>query len=95
MIEERKDHLLGNGFSFISKNKIKILDQHKEFLDQLNCKFITVESDVLESNPWVSGFLELGDTFVIRPDKYIYGCSSNNVSLEEIIDDLKARMIRN
>ena len=50
---------------------------------------------MLESNPWVSGFLELGDTFVIRPDKYIYGCSSNNVSLEEIIDDLKARMIRN
>ncbi|MDG2020099.1 MAG: FAD-dependent monooxygenase [SAR86 cluster bacterium] len=95
VIEERKDHLLGNGFSFISKNKIKILDHHKEFLDQLNCKFITVEADVLESNPWVSGFLELGDTFVIRPDKYIYGCSSNNVSLEEIIDDLKARMIRN
>ena len=95
VIEERKDHLLGNGFSFISKNKIKILDHHKEFLDQLNCKFITVEADVLESNPWVSGFLELGDTFVIRPDKYIYGCSSNNVLLEEIIDDLKARMIRN
>jgi hypothetical protein len=41
----------------------------------------------------VAGFLELGDTFIIRPDKYIYGCSSNNVSLDELIEDLKSRML--
>jgi len=93
LIEERKDHLLGDGFVFLSKHKIEISEEHKDFLDKLNCCFITIETDEIESNPWVAGYLELGDTFIIRPDKYIYGCSSNNVSLEELIEDLKSRIL--
>jgi hypothetical protein len=86
---------LGDGFAFLSKQEIEISEEHKEFLDKLNCCFVTLEKDVIESNPWVAGFLELGDTFIIRPDKYIYGCSSNNVSLDELIEDLKSRMSLN
>ena len=95
LIEEHQDYLLGDGFAFLSKQEIKISEEHEEFLDKLNCCFVTLEKDVIESNPWVAGFLELGDTFIIRPDKYIYGCSSNNVSLDELIEDLKSRMLLN
>jgi 2-polyprenyl-6-methoxyphenol hydroxylase-like FAD-dependent oxidoreductase len=95
LIEERKDYLLGDGFVFLSKHKIEISEEHKDFLDKLNCCFITIETNEIESNPWVAGYLELGDTFIIRPDKYIYGCSSSNVSLDELIEDLKSRMLLN
>ena len=95
LIEAHQDYLLGDGFAFLSKQEIEISEEHKEFLDKLNCCFVTLEKDVIESNPWVAGFLELGDTFIIRPDKYIYGCSSNNVSLDELIEDLKSRMSLN
>ena len=95
LIEERKDYLLGDGFIFLSKHKIEISEEHKDFLDKLNCCFITIETNEIESNPWVAGYLELGDTFIIRPDKYIYGCSSSNVSLDELIEDLKSRMLLN
>jgi len=95
LIEERKDYLLGDGFVFLSKHKIEISEEHKDFLDKLNCCFITIKTYEIESNPWVAGYLELGDTFIIRPDKYIYGCSSNNVSLDELIEDLKSRMLLN
>ena len=52
----------------------------------------TLDNEMIISNPWIADFLELGDVFVIRPDKYIYGCSGNDVSLEQIIEDLKIRM---
>jgi hypothetical protein len=51
-----------------------------------------LDEEIILSNPWVKGFLELGDTFIVRPDKYIYGCSVNDVSLEQLIEDLKLRM---
>ena len=95
LIEEHQDYLLGDGFAFLSKQEIEISEKHEEFLDKLNCCFVILEKDVIESNPWVAGILELGDTFIIRPDKYIYGCSSNNVSLDELIEDLKRRMLLN
>ena len=36
--------------------------------------------------------MELGEVFIVRPDKYIFGSSSNDVSLEDLIDDLRKRI---
>ena len=91
-ITERRDHLFGDGFTLISQNDIVICDEHREFLSKLNSTYLVLDEEIILSNPWVKGFLELGDTFIVRPDKYIYGCSGNDVSLEQLIEDLKLRM---
>ena len=36
--------------------------------------------------------MEPGEVFIVRPDKYIFGSSSNKVSLETLIDDLRSRI---
>ena len=91
-ISERKDCLFGDGFTLISQHEISISDSHRDFLNKLNCNYLILDKEIIDSNPWVNGFLELGNTFIVRPDKYIYGCSGNDVSLEQIIEDLKIRM---
>ena len=91
-ITERRDDLFGVGFTLISKNEITINEVYRDFLNTLNCTYLTLDNEMIISNPWIADFLELGDVFVIRPDKYIYGCSGNDVSLEQIIEDLKIRM---
>ena len=91
-ISERKDCLFGDGFTLISQHEISISDSHRDFLNKLNCNYLILDKEIIDSNPWVKGFLELGNTFIVRPDKYIYGCSGNDVSLEQIIEDLKIRM---
>ena len=91
-ISERKDCLFGDGFTLISQHEISISDSHRDFLNKLNCNYLILDKEIIDSNPWVKGFLELGNTFIVRPDKYIYGCSGNDVSLEQIIEDLKFRM---
>ena len=91
-ISERKDCLFGDGFTLISQHEISISDSHRDFLNKLNCNYLILDKEIIDSNPWVKGFLELGNTFIVRPDKYIYGCSGNDVSLEQIIEDLKIRI---
>jgi 3-(3-hydroxy-phenyl)propionate hydroxylase len=91
-ISERKDCLFGDGFTLISQHEISISDSHRDFLNKLNCNYLILDKEIIDSNPWVNGFFELGNTFIVRPDKYIYGCSGNDVSLEQIIEDLKIRM---
>ena len=84
--------MIGDGFTLISQHEISISDSHRDFLNKLNCNYLILDKEIIDSNPWVKGFLELGNTFIVRPDKYIYGCSGNDVSLEQIIEDLKIRM---
>ena len=89
---KREDEILGNSFTLISKNKISIGKQDKKFLQDIGCTFVTLDEHYISQNLWVKKVLELGEVFLIRPDKYIFGCSSNKVSLEQLIDDLRKRI---
>ena len=74
-ISERKDCLFGDGFTLISQHEISISDSHRDFLNKLNCNYLILDKEIIDSNPWVNGFLELGNTYILRPDKYIYLCN--------------------
>ena len=88
----RHDEILGKGFALISKNQIEINNQDKDFLEKIGCAFVTLEEHYINQNHWIEKIMELGEVFIVRPDKYIFGSSSNDVSLEELIDDLRKRI---
>jgi len=94
-VVERNDEILGKGFALISKNKIEVNNQDKEFLKKIGCSFVTLKAHVINQNYWIEKIMELGEVFIVRPDKYIFGCSSNKVSLEKLIDDLRKRIENN
>ena len=88
----REDKILGNGFALISKNEILMNKQDKKFLEGLGCNFVVLEDRFTENSHWLKKIMELDKVYLIRPDKYIYGCTTNKVSLEELIEDLRLRI---
>ena len=88
----REDKILGNGFALISKNEILMNKQDKKFLEGLGCNFVVLEDRFTENSHWLKKIMELDKVYLIRPDKYIYGCTTNKVSLEDLIEDLRLRI---
>ena len=91
-IIKRKDNLLGSGFAIISKKEIELSREEEDFYNKLNTKIITIEEDQILQNHWLSSYMQMGETFIVRPDKYIFGCSSDRVSFQELTIDLKNRL---
>ena len=36
--------------------------------------------------------MQLGDVFVIRPDRYVYGSSNESVTVQMLLEDLKKKV---
>ena len=51
-----------------------------------------LDKELVESNMWMSTMIEEGKIYLVRPDKYIFGSTSEEVSLSELIEDLRARI---
>ena len=93
-ISERLDVLLGKGFALVSKKEILLQEEDQNFMSLLNAELVVLNQDMLDQNFWLTSFLELGEVFIIRPDKNVFGCTSSNVSLEDLIDDLRNQILR-
>ena len=91
-IVKRLDILFGKGFSIVSKKKIFITDEDKKFLETLDTTFVLLKDKLLEQNPWLVSFMNYGEIFILRPDKYVFGCTSDTVTLEDLINDLRVRI---
>ena len=48
--------------------------------------------EYIEENSWLKSFMKEGTTYLVRPDRYIFGSTTSDVSLEELINDLKIRI---
>ena len=88
-ISERLDILLGSGFALVSKKEILLQGEDQNFMSLLNTALVVLDQDMLDQNIWLTAFLELGEVFLIRPDKNVFGSTSDKVSLEDLIDDLR------
>ena len=53
---------------------------------------LVLDKEFVESNMWMSTMIEGGKIYLVRPDKYIYGSTSEVVSLSQLIGDLKTRI---
>lgn len=91
-VAERCDYLLGNNFALVSRNKIKLSDDESSFLTKIGSKIITLDKDMVESNIWMSSMIAEDRIYIIRPDKYVFGSTTEDISLAELIQDLKSRI---
>ena len=89
VISERLDSLLGNGFAFVSKKQIVLKQEDHNFMSLLDTSMVVLDQDLLDQNFWLTAFLDLGEIFLIRPDKNVFGSTSDKVSLEDLINDLR------
>jgi hypothetical protein len=55
---------------------------------------VVLDQDMLDQNIWLTAFLDLGEVFLIRPDKNVFGSTSDKVSLEDLIDDLRNQILK-
>ena len=91
-IIKRFDDIFGTGFSIVSKKKIYTTDEDTKFLESLHTTFVLLKDELLEQSPWLTSFMDYGEIFILRPDKYVFGCTSDTVSLEDLINDLRVRI---
>jgi hypothetical protein len=47
---------------------------------------------MVESNIWMSSMIAEDRIYIIRPDKYVFGSTTEDISLTELIQDLKSRI---
>jgi len=55
---------------------------------------VVLDQAMLDQNFWLTAFLDLGEVFLVRPDKNVFGSTSDKVSLEDLIDDLRNQILK-
>ena len=76
----------------VSTNEIILSKEDENFLSSIDTKILVLDKEFVESNMWMSTMIEEGKIYLVRPDKYIYGSTSEEVSLSHLIEDLKTRI---
>ena len=92
LIISRKDDLFGEGFSIISKNAIKLNKEEEDFYKKLLTRIVILDEELINQNHWLSSYMEMGNIFIVRPDRYIFGASSDKVSFQDMTNDLRIRL---
>jgi hypothetical protein len=91
-VTERYDYLLGDYFSVISRKEIILSDDERKFLASIDTKILVLDSEMVDSNMWMSTMVDENKIYIVRPDKYIFGSTSEKISLSNLIEDLKIRI---
>ena len=92
LIISRKDDLFGDGFSIVSKNEIKLNKEEEDFYKKLLTRIVILDEELINQNHWLSSYMEMGNIFIVRPDRYIFGASSDKVSFQDMTNDLRIRL---
>ncbi len=91
-IVERKDYLFGDGFAIVSNQKVLLTREEENFYKRLNTKMVVLDQKLINQNKSLIEYMAISDIFVLRPDRYIFGATSDNVSFQDITNDLRKRL---
>ena len=89
---ERCDFVLGDFFAIVSRKDFVLSEDEKKFLSSINSKILVLDSELVDSNMWMSTIVQEDKVYIVRPDKYIFGSTNENISLSNLIEDLKIRI---
>ena len=89
---ERCDFVLGDFFAIVSRKDFVLSEDEKKFLSSINSKILILDSELVDSNMWMSTMVQEDKVYIVRPDKYIFGSTNENISLSNLIEDLKTRI---
>ena len=90
--KERYDHILGKRFCVVSKEKVALTPDQKDFYKKIKTKFLVLEESMINNNPWIKEFMVNSKTYIIRPDRHIFGSTSDKITFSELTRDFKERL---
>ena len=90
--KERYDHFLGKGFCVVSKEGVSISPDQKSFYEKIKTKFLVLEETMINKNPWIKEFMSKSEIYIIRPDRHIFGSTSDKITFSELTRDLKEKL---
>lgn len=91
-VAERCDYLLGDNFALVSRNAIDLSEEDSSFLAKIGTNIVVLDKDMVDSNIWMSSMIVEDKVYIVRPDKYVFGSTTEDISLTELIQDLKSRI---
>ena len=89
---ERLDALLGKGFCIVSKKEIDLNSEQTEFYEKIHSKFVVLEESILNNSHWVKEVMKKNDVYILRPDRHIFGSTSDKITFNDLTKDLKERL---
>ena len=89
---ERCDFLLGDYFAIVARKDFVLSEDEKKFLSSINSKILILDSELVDSNMWMSTMVQEDKVYIVRTDKYIFGSTNENITLSNLIEDLKTRI---
>jgi hypothetical protein len=89
---ERLDALLGKGFCIVSKKEVDLKTEQKDFYQKIRSKFVVLEEGILNNSPSVKEVMKKNDVYILRPDRHIFGSTSDKITFDDLTEDLKQRL---
>ena len=90
--KERFDFLLGKSFCVVSKTEVELKPDQKEFYERINTKFLIIKESMLNGNPWIKDVMTKNGIYILRPDRHIFGSTSDKITFNDLTEDLKKRL---
>ena len=76
----------------VSKEKVTLTPDQKDFYKKIKTKFLVLEESMINNNPWIKEFMVNSKTYIIRPDRHIFGSTSDKITFSELTRDFKERL---
>ena len=91
--EFRLDELLGKSFALVVKNNdaLTLSDRSANVLKQLDANIVNVEG-LNEVRGHFDRALEESDAVIVRPDRIVFGHTTNELSLDQLIETLSDKL---
>ena len=87
----RLDTLLGTGFALVTRGAIATDTACQQIIDQLDIKLVNlIDLETVEGR--FVDVLLAGETVLVRPDKLVFGHTSDSVSIAQLLANLKEAM---
>jgi 3-(3-hydroxy-phenyl)propionate hydroxylase len=89
----RLDDLLGPGFSIIGRTEadLALSSSARKIVDKLDARLVSLQGLIEERGHFDRGFEEAG-AMIVRPDRIVFGCTSDEYDLDTLLAELAARL---
>ena len=83
---------MGKNFCVVSKKIVELELHQKKFYEKIKAEFVILDKDILELNPLIKDMMVKNDIYILRPDRHIFGSTSDKISFYDLTKDLQKRL---
>jgi 3-(3-hydroxy-phenyl)propionate hydroxylase len=91
--ESRLDEFLGGGFAIVAKSEeaFQLTDYSERVIEKLGARLVNLDG-YTEVRGHFDRLFKHSEAAIVRPDRLVFGHTSESVSLDELIEDLAAKL---